>query len=400
MRGLFGGEEGEVEIVHRSRQRPVDVGRLVRLTGRDEARRDPPCPSHVAVEGGRCTGCALMELSEGAQRGQKQQMLAALGLECEVVGLGPALGYRCSSKRVAFHDDGGLELGSWVRGSHEGARMTRCLVDHPLIARAADEIAHEGRALGLVPHDEATGAGDLRYVWLKTDGARVVSTLIAASATSRARALAPRLKASDAVAFSVQASGGNAIRGEAPEVLKGEPSLTVTIAGLEVSSGPLGFLQPNPEAIAAVYRALVADEGGAPLGGERAFDLYAGVGVTTALLRERFTTVEPCESYPESAAALGVPPTRVEDFLGARGHQAPDLVVANPPRRGLGDAVSDALVSLGASRLHVMSCGPEGLRRDLDRLIAGGYALRSLVAFDTLPQTPHVELVAKLIRGS
>ncbi len=120
--------------------------------------------------------------------------------------------------------------------------------------------------------------------------------------------------------------------------------------------------------------------------------------MTTRLLAERFDEVEPCESYPESAAALGVAPMRVEEFLRGR-EGVPDLVLANPPRRGLGAAVVDALVALGTPRLHLMSCGPVGLRRDLDQLTAGGYALRSLTAFDTLPQTPHVELVARLTRA-
>ncbi len=398
--GLFGGEVADVRVVHRSRQRPVDVGELVTLQTPDPERREAPCPNHASRPRGRCTGCPLMALGEDAQRAQKRAMLAALGLDVEAVrAVGDALGYRHSSKRVAMRAGQSLTLGSWVRGTHDGAWMVGCLVNHPLIARAADEIGHAARALGLRAHDEATGEGDLRYVWLKTDGTRVVTTLIAASESSRARELAPRLSASDAVAFSVQASGGNAIRGGTPEVLAGDAELHVSLGGTVVRTGPLGFLQPNPSAIAEAYRALVADEAGEPLAGARAFDLYAGVGVTTAMLRARFETVEPCESYPESAAALGVEPTRVEEFVRAR-EDAPELIVANPPRKGLGPAVTDALIALGAPRLHLMSCGPEGLRRDLDRLEAGGYALRSLEAFDTLPQTPHVELVARLVRAS
>ncbi|HEX6243050.1 MAG TPA: hypothetical protein VFZ61_19185, partial [Polyangiales bacterium] len=57
------------------------------------------------------------------------------------------------------------------------------------------------------------------------------------------------------------------------------------------------------------------------------------------------------------------------------------------------------LCQLGAPQLRIMSCGPDGLARDLAGLAHGGYTLESLVAFDTLPQTPHVELVARLLRG-
>ncbi|HJK89978.1 MAG TPA: hypothetical protein RMH26_04500, partial [Polyangiaceae bacterium LLY-WYZ-15_(1-7)] len=83
---------------------------------------------------------------------------------------------------------------------------------------------------------------------------------------------------------------------------------------------------------------------------------------------------------------------------GEGGAGAPELVLANPPRKGLGPKVTAQLAALGAPRVQIMSCGPKGLRRDLDALEAAGYRLAALHAWDTLPQTPHVELVAKLVR--
>ncbi|MCA9690291.1 MAG: hypothetical protein KC636_11825, partial [Myxococcales bacterium] len=117
--------------------------------------------------------------------------------------------------------------------------------------------------------------------------------------------------------------------------------------------------------------------------------------------------VLPCERYPESAAALGVPARSVEEALreavalrrapGAGDAAPPDLVVANPPRRGLGEEACALLLELGAPAIHVMSCSARALARDLDQL-AAGYRLVRLRAFDTLPQTQHVELIAWLTR--
>lgn len=276
--------------------------------------------------------------------------------------------------------------------------MRGCLVDHPRLVEAAEELEREASALGIAPFDEARGEGDLRYAWLKTDGERVLLTLITAGEQSEAaRELPARLSCADGVAWSVQPARGNAIRGSAPRMLRGAPSLRVSIAGVPVEVGPLGFLQPNPTLIERAYLDLVTDEQGRALGGALAWDLYAGAGVTTALLARSFARVVPCESYPESAAALGVAPCTVESFL-ERGGQRPELVVANPPRKGLGERVCAALARIGAPRVHLMSCGPEGLARDLARLCAAGYRLASLAAYDSLPQTPHVELVARLVR--
>ncbi|NNE18545.1 MAG: class I SAM-dependent RNA methyltransferase, partial [Myxococcales bacterium] len=83
-------------------------------------------------------------------------------------------------------------------------------------------------------------------------------------------------------------------------------------------------------------------------------------------------------------------------FLAAQ-IDSPGAVVANPPRKGLGLAVAAELLGLRPARIHVMACGPAGLARDIGAL-SEGYRLESLRAYDTLPQTPHLELIAKLVR--
>jgi 23S rRNA (uracil1939-C5)-methyltransferase len=192
------------------------------------------------------------------------------------------------------------------------------------------------------------------------------------------------------------------MRGGEPEVLRGEARLAIELGGVEVEVGPLGFLQPNPACAALAYAALTEAEPGA-----LAFDLYAGAGITTALLRRRFARVLCCEAYPESARALAVAPLTAARFLSdalAAGGERPGLVVANPPRAGLGEEVCTLLCELarrpgpGRLGLHLMSCEPRSLGRDLGRLTgpAGGFELGSVAAFDTLPHTPHVELVALL----
>src|SRR5690606_28120320 len=103
------------------------------------------------------------------------------------------------------------------------------------LVEAAGELEREASALGVVPFDEARGEGDLRYAWLKTDGERVLVTLVTASEESEAaRALPARLSRAHGVAWSVQPARGNAMRGSAPRALRGAPSLSVSIAGVPI----------------------------------------------------------------------------------------------------------------------------------------------------------------------
>ncbi|MBT8470857.1 MAG: hypothetical protein KJN97_19080, partial [Deltaproteobacteria bacterium] len=106
-------------------------------------RREPPCLRHLDRRDGRCTGCALMALRESDQRALLREMLREqYGLKVgEVVAAPESFGYRWSAKRIAFGGPGKLRLGSFMRGTNRPADMDGCLVDHPLIAAAADELA-------------------------------------------------------------------------------------------------------------------------------------------------------------------------------------------------------------------------------------------------------------------
>jgi 23S rRNA (uracil1939-C5)-methyltransferase len=76
----------------------------------------------------------------------------------------------------------------------------------------------------------------------------------------------------------------------------------------------------------------------------------------------------------------------------------PDLVVADPPRGGLGENVVRNLAKLSTARLTYVSCDPSTLARDLRMLLGLGFKVEGAHLFDLFPQTYHIESVFHLAR--
>jgi len=348
----------------------------------------------------------------GHQRQIKRSMLEQQFALCvdQVVGSDHReFGYRWSAKRVVSGKPGAVVLGSYLPGSHQVVDMSECLIEHPDITKAARELAHAASELTLEPYDESSTTGDLRYVWFKTDGrGQVLVCLFTRCSQSRAAAELPaRLSATAGISHGLQPDQGNVIRGKKLRDLRGISRLSFELAGQRIQVGPLGFLQPNPPVAERAYRDLMRTATGSDCRGQVALDLYAGAGVTTGLLKQRYSQVIASESDGESASLLGIEPTTVQqlldELLTARSSGRPepaqlDFAVANPPRAGLGAGICRQLNALRLPALHVMSCNPASMARDLSELTGpqGAYRLAGARAYDTLPHTPHLELVVWL----
>lgn len=167
--------------------------------------------------------------------------------------------------------------------------------------------------------------------------------------------------------------------------------------------GPRSFFQVNRFLMERLVDAAL--EGAE---GETALDLYAGVGLFALPLARRFREVHAVEAGSSAvrdlefnaeragAAAIRAHRTRVEDFL-AQHHSAPEFVLADPPRAGLGKAVVHNLERLAPQRITIVSCDPATLARDLAGLTR--YKIRRLILIDLFPQTFHLETIVQLERS-
>lgn len=186
------------------------------------------------------------------------------------------------------------------------------------------------------------------------------------------------------------------------KTIEGEPQVHERLGEQEFVVDASGFWQVHPRAAETLVGAVLA--GLQPEAGESAVDLYCGVGLFAGALQAAGCDVLGVELNRRAVelARRNVPGARFEaasvDRFLRRLPKRADLVVLDPPRKGAGKAVVDAVAAMQPRRVSYVACDPAALGRDLAYFAAAGYVPESIAAFDLFPQTHHIESVGTLIR--
>ena len=340
----------------------------------------PPCPY---AGPGRCGGCDWQHVAVAHQRYLKaalvaEQLVRLAGVDRPVVveevpGAPDGLGWRT---RVQFAIAPSGRAGLRRHRSHELEPVERCLI----ASADVEAVGVEGLRWPGVTSVEVAAHGDQRVVALTSTASR------------GGRATVPEVDA------------GVAVDGRRTRTPHG---LRHTVLGRSFEVGTGGFWQVHPGAAEVLAGAVL--DGLDPQPGERALDLYAGVGLFAALVGERVGptgSVLAVESNPHACSdaarntadqpQVTIRTAAVDAAVLARAG-AVDLVVLDPPRSGAGLEVTRALAGMRPRRLVYVACDPASFARDLRVLLDVGWELTSLRGLDLFPMTEHVELVAVLV---
>jgi 23S rRNA (uracil1939-C5)-methyltransferase len=190
--------------------------------------------------------------------------------------------------------------------------------------------------------------------------------------------------------------------------LDGPGFLKYDAGGFAYRVGHFSFFQVNRFLVEELVRTVVGEASGTAEGIQRrlALDLFAGVGLFTRPLAERYERVVAVEANPAAVRDLesnlsssgGHTETReadVESFL-REWKDTPDLVVLDPPREGMAPEAVSRLAELAPAEIAYVSCEPSTLARDLAALTAKGYTITELHLFDHFPETFHIESFVRL----
>jgi len=405
----------------RSKARFVEAA-TVAIEQSSPHRRTPPCPIQA-----RCGGCPWMPLEPEEQGRWKRQLLVdALkrvgGFEEQSVDAidrpVPGLGYRNRVELTLRAVDGHPLLGFHARWPGRGVvDVPRCLLQHDdsnrLLAKIRSHLKSKRKS-----YVESLGSREHRVVIRRSqsDGRMVVALWESGQPFPHAERLAealmrgcPELGGVVRVRLPHSKRGGLKVTS-----ISGGAYLKERIDGVVYRLPPATFVQVNASGAEALIRHVVRGSGAA--NGRQVYDLYGGVGVfARALLRRGAAGAVVCDADAE-AVRSGKRSAAEDKIAGMRfvhrdarkflaearieGLPHPDIVVANPPRSGMGAGVLKELSALSSRRLVVVSCDPATLSRDLAALGGAGWKPTKITPVDLFPQTAHVEVVAVLERAA
>ncbi|MEX5381795.1 23S rRNA (uracil(747)-C(5))-methyltransferase RlmC [Cronobacter muytjensii] len=373
---------------------------------------------HCALyDAGRCRSCQWIEQPLDTQLADKMSDLRALLAElpvgewCAPVS-GPEQAFRNKAKMVV---SGSVEkplLGMLHRDGMP-VDLTECPLYpasfyavfaalKPFIARA-----------GLTPYNVARKRGELKYLLLTEstlDGGLMLrfvlrSTTKLAQLRAALPALLAQLPQLKVVTANIQPVHMAIMEGEEEIWLTEQQALAENFNGVPLWIRPQSFFQTNPTVASALYAA--ARDWVRALPVNHMWDLFCGVGGFGLHCATPAMTLTGIEIAPEaiasasaSAQQLGLRHVHFQaldstDF--ATGQQAvPDLVLVNPPRRGIGEALCDYLSRMSPKYLIYSSCNAQTMAKDIKQL--PGYRIARVQLFDMFPHTAHYEVLTLLVR--
>lgn len=414
VKGAIFGERCQVEIEHVGHR--AAWAHTTQLLDPSPARADPVCPHY-----GQCGGCQLLHMDYKMElRFKSDKITQALwriaGLNVKPVtvrGVEPCLFYR---NKVQYPVGPNGEIGFFRQGSHQVIDAELCLLCDGMLSDVRRSVKAWMEEFSIPPYDEKTHTGLLRHLYLREDGFRHVLCVLVVNGDSlpHEKELVERVRKTrrvtvEGILLNTNTQRTNVVLGDQTRLLWGKDHLEDTLCGLTFKVSPHSFFQVNRSQAQELYWRV--EELAALTGKETVLDLYCGTGTIGLTLAAKAKEVIGVEVVPQAIQDAKVNAWR-NDIENARflcadaAHAAaqleregvrPDVIVVDPPRKGLSPEVLEVLLSMAPERIVYVSCDPATLARDL-KTLCRDYTLTHVEGVDMFPRTHHVETVCLLER--
>ena len=393
------------------------AGKITEILERSPHRCNRECP--VAK---LCGGCDFWHMDYEEETRLKAERvrtclnrMAGENLDTVPILAAPTChGYRNKAQYPLAQKKGRAYAGFFRAGTHEVVENDRCRILPLETDVVKDLVMDYVNKFHVSIYDETTHKGLLRHIYVRrgaVSGQILVCLVGNGSALPKVDELLKRLKTLPGfttLVLSVNTKKGNAVLGDQFITLYGPGYIEDTLCGLTFRLSPRSFYQVNHDQAQRLYETAIAQAGITKE--DTVLDLYCGVGTITLAMAGAAGKVIGVEVIPQAVEdardnALRNGIDNAEFFCGDAGQAAlelerqgvrPDVVVVDPPRKGLNADTIEALHRMSPRRIVYVSCDPATLARDVALLKPHGYTLQTVTAADLFPRCAHVETVVLL----
>ncbi|MBD7938565.1 23S rRNA (uracil(1939)-C(5))-methyltransferase RlmD [Cytobacillus sp. Sa5YUA1] len=416
--GALPDEEVVVEVTNV--QPKFSEAKIKKIRKSSPYRVEAPCPLF-----GECGGCQLQHLRYDRQLIEKRDMIiqslerhtkidpSTIHIK-QTIGMEDPWRYRNKSQFQVGMKQGEVIAGLYSMNSHQLIDIDECIVQKPETISVTNTMKRILQDLNISAYNERTRKGDIRTivtrVGVKTGEVQVVlitrqkelpkSSLIVEEATKRI----PNIRS---IIQNVNGQKTSLIFGDETIPLAGETFIYEMLGDIQFELSARTFFQLNPEQTVKLYNEV--KKAANLTGKETIVDAYCGVGTIGLWLADQAKEIRGMDIIKESiadakrnAAKHGVKHAKyvtgkAEEWLPKWVKEGfrPDVIVVDPPRTGLDQALLKTIQQVKPKKLVYVSCNPSTLAKDID-FLHRQYKVKSIQPVDMFPQTAHVECVALL----
>ena len=371
----------------------------------------------------RCTSCHWLNLPYKDQLAKKQQQLETLLQPFAAEVLPPVesaeQGFRYKAKMVVQGSSAEPVLGI-VNNKDEAVDLADCPLYPAAFAKVFAVSKRFIQRANITPYDIASRQGELKYLLVNQSlhtGRFMLRFVLRsknclASMQKHLAWLQAELPDLAVCSVNIQSKPAAVLEGEEEIILSAQQALPEQLNQIPLYLQPQSFFQTQPVLAAKLYQ--TAADWAAQIQQQQGefneiWDLFCGVGGFGLHLAKAGQTLIGIEIAPKaiesalrSAAELGLEQVQFQALdstaFTKAAQQAPDLLVVNPPRRGLGQALCLDIERLAPHWLIYSSCNAQSLAQDLQWLV--DYKLLKFQLFDMFAHSNHFEVLTLLVRKS
>ena len=411
------GEKVRVRI--EKAQKTWAAGKIVEILEKSPHRIARECPISAS-----CGGCDFWHMDYEEETRLKadrvRQCLNRIGgenlTEMPILSAPTCYAYRNKAQYPVAQKKGRAYAGFFRAGTHEVVENQRCLILPEESDQVKDAVIDYVNQFRISVYDEVAHTGLLRHIYVRrgaVSGQILVCLAINGRKIPKPEMLIQRLEKISGfttLVLSVNTKKGNAVLGDEFITLYGPGYIEDTLCGLNFRLSPRSFYQVNHHQAQRLYEAAISQA--EITKDDTVLDLYCGVGTITLAMASAAGKVIGVEVIPQAvedakdnAKRNGI--ENAEFFCGDAGEAAlelekqgikADVVVVDPPRKGLNGDTIEALHRFAPRRIVYVSCDPATLARDVALLKERGYSVLNATAADLFPRCAHVETVVLLSR--